>query len=294
MTRAEKETRKQQMREYKATGKTNLEVAARFGVSEATACEACKGIASQRARGYKNLALGPSANRKNESTIINRINEYADRWEYAGNYTGSEGHVDIRCVKCGTIRHTKCSMFRMHRPILCPTCESRAREERRKREQEERERIRAEQERIKREREAERLRLEQEKREAKKHPCPVCGTITDRPKYCSDRCMNKASNHNHEVRRRKIIERQMVDKDITLEGLFRRDKGRCYICGLDCSWDDYAIKDGVKIAGYFYPSIDHVVPLSKGGLHAWGNVRLAHRRCNNAKRDIPLPKFMEN
>lgn len=293
MTRAEKEARNEQMRAYKATGKTNLEVAARFGVSEATACAACKGIAPQSERGYKNLALGPSANRKNESTIINRINEYADRWEYAGNYTGSEGHVDIRGVKCGTIRHTKCSMFRMHRPILCPTCESRAREERRKREQEERERIRTEQERIKREREAERLRLEQERQEAKKHPCPVCGTITDRPKYCSNRCQNKVSNHNHEVRRRKIIERQMVDKDITLEGLFRRDKGRCYICGLDCSWDDYIIKDGVKIAGYYYPSIEHVVPLSKGGLHAWDNVRLAHRKCNNAKRNALLSEFLK-
>jgi 5-methylcytosine-specific restriction endonuclease McrA len=293
MTRAEKEIRNEQMRAYKATGKTNREVAEHFGVSEYTAQTACKGIASQRANGYKNLASGQKMDKKNESTIIRRINEYADRWEYAGNYTGSDGHVDIRCVKCGTIRHTKCSMFRMRAALLCPTCESRAREERKRREQEERERIRAEQERIKAEQEAERLRLERERREARRHPCPVCGAITDRPKYCSNRCQNKVANHNHDLRRRKIIERQMVDKDITLEGLFRRDNGRCYICGLDCSWDDYTIKEGVKITGYYYPSIEHVVPLSKGGLHSWDNVRLAHRKCNNAKRNALLSDFLK-
>jgi len=39
------------------------------------------------------------------------------------------------------------------------------------------------------------------------------------------------------------------------------------------------------IAGNMYPSIDHVVPLSRGGLHEWGNVKLAHRICNSIKKD---------
>lgn len=77
----------------------------------------------------------------------------------------------------------------------------------------------------------------------------------------------------------------MVDKDITVEGLFRRDKGICYLCGRECSFDDYVIRDGVFIAGDWYPSIDHVIPLSKGGVHSWDNVKLAHRRCNLIKRD---------
>jgi 5-methylcytosine-specific restriction endonuclease McrA len=34
-----------------------------------------------------------------------------------------------------------------------------------------------------------------------------------------------------------------------------------------------------------YGSIDHVLPVSKGGTHTWNNVRLAHRGCNMAKRD---------
>ena len=77
-----------------------------------------------------------------------------------------------------------------------------------------------------------------------------------------------------------------VFKDITLEALFRRDKGVCHICGGQCDWEDMRYNaDGYKIAGDMYPSIDHVMPVSKGGLHAWSNVRLAHRYCNTIKCD---------
>ena len=31
--------------------------------------------------------------------------------------------------------------------------------------------------------------------------------------------------------------------------------------------------------------LHHVVPLAKGGEHSWGNVALAHRRCNYLKSD---------
>lgn len=77
----------------------------------------------------------------------------------------------------------------------------------------------------------------------------------------------------------------MVDKDITLQGLFKRDQGVCHICGLRCLWDDYITRDGVVICGEWYPSIDHVIPLAKGGYHSWENVKLAHRRCNTIKSD---------
>jgi 5-methylcytosine-specific restriction endonuclease McrA len=32
-------------------------------------------------------------------------------------------------------------------------------------------------------------------------------------------------------------------------------------------------------------TIDHVVPMSKGGLHVWGNVQCACQRCNASKSD---------
>lgn len=42
----------------------------------------------------------------------------------------------------------------------------------------------------------------------------------------------------------------------------------------DKRWGDY---------GPDYPTIDHIVPLSKGGPHLWSNVQVACAECNIAK-----------
>ena len=115
------------------------------------------------------------------------------------------------------------------------------------------------------------------------HPCPVCGTITDRPKFCSDRCRIRASSLLWNTRRRIKMQNAMVDEDITLHDLFMRDKGICYICGGMCDWDDHSYKNNHFVSGQTYPTIDHVKPLAKGGKHSWDNVRLAHFVCNSAK-----------
>lgn len=47
--------------------------------------------------------------------------------------------------------------------------------------------------------------------------------------------------------------------------------------------EDYTVDGDVFIAGNWYPSIDHVIPISKGGRHSWDNVKLAHRLCNSVK-----------
>ncbi|HET9690562.1 MAG TPA: HNH endonuclease [Acidimicrobiales bacterium] len=49
--------------------------------------------------------------------------------------------------------------------------------------------------------------------------------------------------------------------------VFARDGHRCQYCGAAAE------------------NIDHVIPRSKGGPHAWDNVVAACRRCNTAKRD---------
>lgn len=61
---------------------------------------------------------------------------------------------------------------------------------------------------------------------------------------------------------------ECMDK-INRRALHERDRGLCGICGLY-----------VPLA---HASIDHVIPMSKGGTHIWGNVQLAHRRCNHLK-----------
>lgn len=55
-------------------------------------------------------------------------------------------------------------------------------------------------------------------------------------------------------------------EDVALASLVARDHGRCGICG-----KPVAPKDR---------SVDHILPLSRGGQHSYANTRLAHRLCN--------------
>lgn len=67
-------------------------------------------------------------------------------------------------------------------------------------------------------------------------------------------------------------------EDVDPEVVADRDGGKCGICGGDVPAD----------AVYPHPltgTIDHVVPLSKGGLHSYRNVQLAHFSCNSQKGD---------
>lgn len=120
----------------------------------------------------------------------------------------------------------------------------------------------------------------------KKETCVVCGesfmTIRSSQVTCSDKCSRRWVRRKKDKR---INSDNCIDHDITLSALFDRDNGRCYICGDECDWEDYKENDGNVCVGITYPSIDHVVPLSKGGMHSWANVKLAHHYCNTIKND---------
>lgn len=113
----------------------------------------------------------------------------------------------------------------------------------------------------------------------RKRECVICGasftTTLPHKITCSTNCRRKLRNRHSDNR----LEGKVVDSDITLEKLFKRDGGVCYLCGEPCDWSDRT----KTITGMNYPSIDHVYPLSKGGLHAWDNVKLAHFGCNIRK-----------
>lgn len=129
--------------------------------------------------------------------------------------------------------------------------------------------------------------------------CIICGTLfycldNQNKKTCSEECRHKLRNARSDKR---IPKDQIIDTDINLERLFRRDEGKCWICGGQCDFNDKSIsRSGHEYSGATYPTIDHVVPVSRGGLHSWENVRLAHWKCNTIeKRDniypyLPLDK----
>ena len=112
---------------------------------------------------------------------------------------------------------------------------------------------------------------------------------------CSDKCSKRRRNRVKDIKRRhKLRENGRIDWNITLDKLIKRDKGICHICNKEVDTNDYIIyEDGTFISGDNYPSIDHVIPVSKGGTHTWDNVKLAHRRCN-AMKSNDLAKLEDN
>jgi len=106
-------------------------------------------------------------------------------------------------------------------------------------------------------------------------------------KYCSFECGQKANknsettkaNRRRAKRNREHIKRTKGIGDmIDIVEVMKRHKKRCCNCNTLC----------VKPEGYNWPNeanIDHILPVSKGGLHIWSNVQLLCRRCNIAKSD---------
>lgn len=94
--------------------------------------------------------------------------------------------------------------------------------------------------------------------------------------------VNSVGGGGHYRRRQSNIGKTSeYDEGVTLKKVQAKYHDVCQICGLMV--DDTAIVNGhIK---RLYPTIDHIIPLSKGGTHTWENVRLAHMSCNAGKRD---------
>ena len=105
------------------------------------------------------------------------------------------------------------------------------------------------------------------------------------PKYCSKKCYQKVRNRMARAKKRS---RRKMEKDciIPLGDLVERDGGICQICGGEVDFSDgYYDSSGRFHVGRNYPSLDHIIPLSRGGFHTWDNVQLAHQGCNAGKCD---------
>jgi 5-methylcytosine-specific restriction endonuclease McrA len=81
------------------------------------------------------------------------------------------------------------------------------------------------------------------------------------------------------VSRRAEIRANITPRSLLAAALRSEDTyGPCGICGL-------AIPKRLKHPHSFSASIDHTVPLARGGTHALSNLQLAHLGCNSRKRD---------
>lgn len=202
--------------------------------------------------------------------------------ECIGVGDGKDGFVYLICNDCGNVFHKSKSKVRPSRAnrLICPHCEDVLLSIRIKEREIEKTKIR-----LKAERQRELIRAEKNK--IKYYKCARCGIeFTGRKrKYCSDVCARRQFDSDKEHLRRIRINNIKADS-ISLELLEQRDKCKCWICGGRTDRTDYDVRpNGTFVAHGSYPSIDHVVPLAKGGTHTWNNVRLAHKNCNSRKRD---------
>lgn len=223
----------------------------------------------------KGLAHGSI--KPSEQEIKNFIESRLPGFRYKGGYKGSDSSVLLQCRVCGadlyknmrTIRKPTCSQ-------ACPFCEALKREAQKRAEQEARK--------------AEKEALKIQKTIKEPVACKCCGSLfipSKRYAYCSTECARKVANNHKDSRLKGHTDK---DWNITVPALVARDNNICYLCGEQCNSNDYRITDeGYFIAGPTYPSVDHVVPIAKGGKHKWDNVKLAHLICNTKKSD-KLPK----
>lgn len=97
------------------------------------------------------------------------------------------------------------------------------------------------------------------------------------PRYCEPcRRRRKALVKRAGEMRRKASLLGVRSHYIDPELVFKRDRFTCRICAepLDMKAD---------FPHPNYPTIDHILPLSKGGDHTFGNVQSAHFLCNSRK-----------
>lgn len=79
-------------------------------------------------------------------------------------------------------------------------------------------------------------------------------------------------------RRRALKKAASTGEPVLLAAIAERDRWRCSIC-------KKAVNPKLEWPHPKSPSLDHVVPLSKGGAHDPSNVALAHLGCNTAKNN---------
>ena len=110
--------------------------------------------------------------------------------------------------------------------------------------------------------------------------CVVCGksfeTIRNNAKTCSDKCRGSLARINRNKRYKHLREIGEFDENVTLYNVYVKYNGICQHCGKMIDFNSDVQADD-------YPSIDHVIPLSKGGVHKWDNVQLLCRGCNCKK-----------
>jgi 5-methylcytosine-specific restriction endonuclease McrA len=122
---------------------------------------------------------------------------------------------------------------------------------------------------------APRPKLPKQRRTVQPKECVWChetfAGVNARQTACSKTCRQR-----YQSRRRKLRLRGLNPTVMPIAALYRRDDGICGIC-------NRPVDKGLRYPHPMSATIDHVVPITKGGEHEPHNLQLAHARCNIAK-----------
>lgn len=234
---------------------------------------------------YKNNNIKSKSNAKFSKNgfenFIARLYEKTQNWDYIDGYINDNSKVRLRCKKCGNIIERWASSVRQYNDYICEQCIISNRLEKKKNKQLQKEYKRQCHNLLK----SEQLSF---------FICKHCGNLFvgtgNQKTFCSKRCRDR--HHEQQKSRARIKKAKLngtVDYTITLDKLIKRDNNKCYLCGGECNLNDYVMINNTKVAGNYYPSIEHITPIAKGGTHTWNNIKLAHRICNINKGDKTLP-----
>lgn len=276
--------RQKEVLELRKQGKCCVEIADLLGIERTNVKVIAKkiGMPFSEQEIQKSIEIGKKKALKIQFGDINDvqirfIEDHHPSFIWVSGTHGGNDFMELKCRKCNSVIRKSAVTVRKAKTINCPVCSKIHKQE--QIQERENERIKREQAKIER---FWSQNFEQASFNMKE--CPECGLLfIGKYKYCSDDCKRKSLNRKMDQRIRK---KYKSNTDITLKKLFNRDKGVCWLCGDKCDYEDYSRDEkGSFIAGKNYPSIDHVYPLSKGGVHSWNNVRLAHFYCNTIKSD---------
>jgi len=120
-------------------------------------------------------------------------------------------------------------------------------------------------------------------------PCDKCGRVMPKASWCTTVCLDcrkdsaRISRRKNKSNFRRRARKHGVEyTPIKRLDVYVRDGWKCQLCGKMCR-KKWAVS---KLSGIPHPrcaTIDHIVPMSRGGGHVMHNVQLACWECNTRK-----------
>lgn len=112
--------------------------------------------------------------------------------------------------------------------------------------------------------------------------CKKCGVkhVAASGRALCPKCLMQAHKLHKSVKlakRSAQIKKVAVIEKVNPYAVFNRDKWRCNMCQCKVQKVDITAANAAEL--------DHIVPLSKGGVHTYSNVQTLCRQCNRDKRD---------